>query len=100
MKKGFLVTSITLVLSSSLSNTVFAFPFTSFVIEPIVTISDTLSAIPPKPLRMANAADMNERVKEDIIEPYERYRLEKLFGYDHRGSSLENHLFNEFNGME
>lgn len=46
MKKGFLVSSIALVLSSSLSNTAFALPIVSLGTEAVVTLSETLAEIP------------------------------------------------------
>lgn len=94
MKKGFLAGSITLVLSSSLSNTAFAFPYFSATIEPVVEISNTLAAIKPEVIKQLKI-DRKQKIEE-----YEMDKARKIFGNNYKKLSLEHHVFNQLTGMD
>ncbi|MEY0301853.1 YadA-like family protein [Providencia manganoxydans] len=94
MKKGFIVSSLTLVLTSSLSTTSFALPLSSILIEPIVAISETLSEIPTEKPSIEH--------KKAVIKKYEENRLRTLFGGHNKlitdpPSTLEDHIYKIIN---
>lgn len=90
MKKGFLVSSIALALSSSISNTAFALSLVSIGTDIASSIAETVSEIP---------ADIySETHKEEAIKRYDLQRINDFLGYNHKEPTnipitLEDHIY-------